>query len=308
MIFIHPWFILAALAIAVWAVFSATSHSEDGWRKVIAKPVLLFLDAKRDLGRRFPLLLIIAALIALAMSSPALQKNDQNTLQHSNGWIVVADVSRSTTADDVAPNRLAAIRDTLIKLADKSQAKPIALIIYAGDAFIAVPPAFDKSLFKSHSALLEYGVVPIDGSNLARALSLAASVITDSGFLSARVLLLSDSGGMNSSSEAAARFLAAQGHRLDVLLFGSSNSTSDTQSNLSVNVNQAKSIADAGGGELIRANSLGAIALDKLDLNQAQHATQNANITALHWQNQSHWLLIFGVGPLLLWAFWRAWT
>ena len=69
------------------------------------------------------------------------------------------------------------MRDTALALADRAVANSTALIIYAGDAFVVAPPSFDTNNFKSNVSLLEYGVIPVDGSNATRAFALALSVL-----------------------------------------------------------------------------------------------------------------------------------
>jgi len=173
----------------------------------------------------------------------------------------------------------------------------MALVIYAGDAFLVVPPVFDKTLLNEHIALLDYGIIAHDGSNLARALSLATAVINDSEFLRARVFVFSDSDGINNNSTAAARHLSSNGHQVDMLIFGTA--TEDIKT--TVNIDAGKTFANAGSGKLLIANRLGEIDLDKLKLDSVVEATHNADVRALYWQNQSHWLLLFMVPLALLW-------
>jgi len=156
----------------------------------------------------------------------------------------------------------------------------MALIIYAGDAFLVVPPVFDKTLLNEHIALLEYGIISQDGSNLARALSLTTAVINDSEFLRARVFVLSDSDGINNHSTAAARHLAANGHQVDMMIFGTA--TEDAQT--AVNIEAAKAFSNAGKGKLLVANRLGELNIDKLELDSVVQATHNADVRALYWQ------------------------
>jgi len=173
----------------------------------------------------------------------------------------------------------------------------LALVIYAGDAFLVVPPVFDKTLLNEHIALLEYGIISQDGSNLARALSLTTAVISDSEFLRARVFVFSDSDGINNNSTAAARHLSAQGHQVDMVMFGTATEDAKT----AIDVDAALAFTQAGDGNLLIANRLGELNFDELALGSVVEATHNADVRALYWQNQSHWLLLFLLPLALLW-------
>ena len=194
--------------------------------------------------------------------------------------------------------------------------------MFSGDAFLVAPPAFDRSVFIEHTALLEHGLIPIEGSNLARALSLATSVVEESQFRKARVFVLGDSGGISKSSIAAARFLADAGHRVDMLAFGSStisetenrdeikpasssaswSQQQGTGNQTFVDWKQVRELSNAGNGISVRANSFGVVDYDQLDLDKHSTASTHAELKSLVWQEQSHWLLLVGI-PLLLLLF-----
>ena len=157
--------------------------------------------------------------------------------------------------------------------------------------------------------MLEYGVVPNDGSNLARALSLASSVIEESGYIRARVFVVGDSGGSNATSEAAARHLASNGHRTDVILFGDQavgdragiNINSDNPDNTVVDLAAAKALASAGGGTLIHGNKFGVLDYKPLKLARDTDASTVSALESLVWRNQSHWLLLLLIPLMLFW-------
>ena len=298
-----PW-LLAALALLVLAVVARRPERGDGWRRVLSPAVLAFLrgaDRHRRHGprRRLDVVLLAAALVALALAAPATRRDDATAWRHASGWIVLVDVSRSMTLDDTVPSRLAAARRSALALSARAGARPLALILYAGDAFLVAPPAFDRRLVEEQVTLLEHGVVPVDGSNLARALSLAADVADGSDLLRARVLVLGDSGGTGRASEAAAAYLAEAGHRLDLVLFGGD------ATHRPVDVAAAERLAEAGGGRLVRADAFGRVPLDALALERDTDPDTAAALAALVWRDRSHWLLL-GVVPLLLVAFRRA--
>ncbi len=302
MTFLHPWWLVIAL-LCVAGYFLHTRTTAGDWRRVIHSNVLDYLTRGRfQPGKRY-LAYLVACLGAIALSSPSVPSTDEQTYQHAQGWIVLADVSRSMTLGDIAPSRLSAMRDAANQLARRSNASSITLIIYSGDAFIVAPPSYDTANFIENTSLLEYGTVPLDGSNVTRALSLAYSVIEGSQLINARLFILSDTGGFNTRSDAAVARLASLGHRTDLILFGSDASTSAAPFDLTA----AQTMAKSSGGTVLLADGLGRVqygplSLDKLDFDN-QLLTQSG-ITTLRWSNQSHWVLLLTV-PLMLVLFLR---
>lgn len=302
-VLLQPLWIIASVLLMLLAIRWNRRAETNDWQLVMSPAVYRFLSGHSSNQKGSNWLLWAASLIALCLTQPVVRQADDETWRHSIGWIAVMDVSRSMSLSDTVPSRLSAARQALAVLSEQSSARPIAMIIYAGDAFLVAPPAFDKSVFNEHAALMEYGIIESEGSNLTRALSLATSVVTDSGFVASRLFLLTDTGGINSSSIAAAAYLADNGHKLDVLVFGSEESIEQT-SPTSINSTLANDLAAAGDGVALFANGFGVIDYSPLSLTDESSASTHADLKALVWQDQSHWLLLLSL-PLLLLQFRR---
>ncbi len=302
MTLLHPWWLLPAVLLFL-AYLVIRSDNNSGWRRVIRPPVLKYLQRGQTVSSLRQHALLLAAIACTALSGPSLQVNDSKTYQHTQGWIVLADVSRSMTLTDTVPSRLSAMRGAAITLAERAMANSTTLIVYSGDAFVIAPPSFDSTHFKDNVNLLDYGTVPMDGSNLTRAFSLAWSVIDGSSMVNARLFVLTDTGGFNTRSDAAVARLASLGHRTDFILFGSDN----TGNAAPFDVDAANSMAASGGGLMLQADSIGNVNFSRLGLNSIDTDNKlltQTGITTLRWSNQSHWILLLAI-PLMLFAFRR---
>lgn len=311
-VLLQPLWLIVVLVLGFLALRRVRNTLNNDWQNVMSPSVFEFLSAgfyQRNGGNWA---LWSTTVVALCLTQPVVRSTDDETWRHSIGWIMVVDVSRSMTLNDTVPSRLSAARQALAVLSEQSGARPIAMIIYSGDAFLIAPPAFDKSVFDENAALLDYGIVETDGSNLTRALSLASSVIVDSGFVVARVFVLTDTGGINSSSISAVSYLSENGHTTDVLAFGSTmgtasgeeDKTSSGSAPTSVNRSLAENLASAGNGEFLLANSFGVVDFSRLSLTEHSSASTHVELKTLVWADQSHWLLLLCV-PFLLIQFHR---
>jgi len=294
---LNPYWIPIAVLCALLARRIGHRAAEDSWSSVLSVDLLSYFRRLESVTRTLwnPSLLL-AAFVAMILTAPSQRTHTDDTFQQSHGWLAIVDVSRSMTLTDVAPSRLGAVRNSLLDLSELSAGFPLSLILYSGDAFLVAPPAFDKRLFNEQVSLLEHGMVPVEGSNLARALSLADAVIRDSEFISTRVFVFSDGGGITKSSIAAAHHLSDAGHRVDLIVAGS---TTDGQT--PVDVTDIENFVNAGLGDLVSASSLGAIDIDKLSPKSWASADSQSLFQALIWRNHSHWLLLL-LAPMLWWV------
>lgn len=296
MTWLTPAWLLAAAALALLAVLRRWRTPVDSWHRIIAGSVLQMLRPAQP-ATRWPLSLVAATLTCLALAGPATQHLSQSVLRHAQGWIVLLDVSRSMGLTDIAPSRAAAARQAAVQLVRYAESRPVALILFAGDAYLAGPVSFDKDHLQAFLHGIEPGVIPIDGSRLRRALTLADSIGQQSGMLGNRVFVLSDATGDLASALPAAASLARAGHRVDVLTFAG---TADNPAGR-VDLAGARQMADAGNGVSVGSDALGRINWASLQLDESSwHRRLTATpLQTLTMRNQSHWILLLLL-PLLL--------
>jgi len=304
---LQPWWLVFALLLFIAFWLLRTSQT-DAWQQVIPQNVLVFLKRHKKSTPKRNIVWLIAAIGFAALSGPSTESEDKESYRHTQGWIVLADVSRSMTLTDITPSRIAAMRDAALELASQAQAHSVTLIVYAGDAFLIAPPSYDIENFNANANQLSYGIIPLDGSNLTRALSLGLSVIEDSGLVNARLFVLSDTGGFNTRSSSAIARIADRGHRTDLILFGTEEfSSEETGNNEQIDLQLAKNMANVGNGTVIRADAIGNVNYSKLDLDDNVPATElltQSGLITLGWSNHSHWLLLCAV-PFMLMLFYR---
>jgi len=140
--FQQPWWLLAALVLLVAYIVYRRSAQNNDWQRVIKQPLLQFLTLSLSVNKQRSLALALAVLATLALANPSIPNQDPDTYRHAESWFLLADVSRSMTLDDVRPSRISALRDAAMQIAQNSQSKPVALIIFSGDAFLLSPPAY----------------------------------------------------------------------------------------------------------------------------------------------------------------------
>ncbi len=303
-IFLHPWFLLAAGICALrWLVPSRLLRGDD-WPKILSAPVLGFLrPGARPGGGRDPVWLVLALLCA-ALASPALPRPQDEAYKPGEGVILLLDLSRSMTLEDLRPSRLAAARAAADQIVTEAGTRPVALILYAGDAYLAQPLALERSQIRQFLAALEPEMLPTEGSDLARALALARGIVERNGLSAARAVVIGDGGGISPAAESEARALAALGARLDFLR----SSAPGTVEPSPVDPVKLEALARAGGGEILTPDRFGGFEVSALALDAPPRGEfLRLAVETGGWRNLSHWLLLLAL-PLALLLFRRTRT
>ncbi len=260
------------------------------------------LVARRPgLRRVVPLVLFLVALAALIVG--AARPHAHISVPRKEATIVLAvDVSRSMTAQDVQPTRLAAARsaaDAFLSKVPKEYS--IAIIGFGTRAFVALPATTDRVL--AHDALAS--LAPSEGTAIGDAVALAVRIgkrqRTADGFAPpASVLLISDGardGGKNAPL-AAARKARAAGIPVSTVLVGTASGVVtnklvggyEERIRVPPSPGTLQRIAKLSGGTFFRARTSAALTdVYKKLATRIGHRTQNRQITDL-----------FGIGAAVL--------
>ncbi len=201
----------------------------QGWHRRRQSPLLApamqayLLPASRP---QRPWLWLATLPVILALSGPALRGElQQQPAAPLDIWLL--DLSRSMTATDLKPDRATRVRWQLQQLLSRAKGERIALILYAGDAYLAMPPTRDHQALSLLLPDLRPDIMPLQGSNPARAVELAMKQLAPGE--QARLLLVTDDLTRNQMTQIAAlwpcqqRLLCrdTQSARLDILLASS---------------------------------------------------------------------------------------
>ena len=253
-------------------------------------------------------------LLILALMGPA-HRQPSPLYQRDDIWIWMLDVSRSMQADDLPPNRLLQARYRLMELLALADGRRIALIAYAGDAYLITPPTDDVQTLSHMLRELEPDVMPVAGSAPERAVQLALALQARNAQARTELLLITDD------------MTAPQANRISQLL----RPTGQPLDIMAVGTPQGAAIPLTGGGLLrdrhgqvviartpltqlaqLAADNQGRIIDTQADVSLLQHFAAQAQGSAhrldLHnqqWQDLGFWLL-----PTLLplaWLFRRGW-
>ncbi|MGY2048209.1 vWA domain-containing protein [Methylobacterium sp. JK268] len=293
---LRPWWLLALplLVLLGWRVALRAAPLGD-WARAIEPHLLAGLAARGAVlpGRRRVqgALLAIGAVLALALTGPAVQSGDAAGFRNLDATILVMDLSRSVAEG----GRLDAARGVAQSLAEAAGSRQVALVVYAGDAYVAATPTTDRDALGTVLFALDGATVPERGSNPARGLALARRTLSGMGAVAADVVLLSDGGGVDAAARREAAGLTGDGHRLHTLFVPTPALPPEAPPPDRAALDR---LAAAGGGVAATVDAPASV-LASVGETTARHLAAGG-LAVLAWEDLGRWLLLAALPPALL--------
>jgi Ca-activated chloride channel homolog len=166
-----PWSLAALLLVVGLALFYVWA------RRQRARALAAFVAASlqptvtpdvdpRRRTVRAGLLVAAAALIVLALAGPMWGFRWEQVRREGIDLVIALDTSRSMLATDVKPDRLARAKLAVRDLVDEARGDRLALVPFAGSAFLQCPLTLDTGAFLQSLDAVEVGIIPRGGTAL----------------------------------------------------------------------------------------------------------------------------------------------
>ncbi|SFU99152.1 Ca-activated chloride channel family protein [Methylobacterium sp. 174MFSha1.1] len=293
---LRPWWLLALplLALLAWRAAHRAAPLGD-WVKAVEPHLMAALQARGAVrpGRRSGqgLLVLAAALLALGLAGPAVERRDVAGFRNLDAAIVALDLSRSVAEG----GRLGEARALAQGLAEAAGTKAVALIAYAGDAYLVATPTTDRDALSTILFALDGATVPDRGSHPARALALARRTLAEGGVVTGDVVLVSDGGGLDETAFREAAALREEGHRLHTVLVTDPALPAEAPRPDGTRLTRLAALGGGAAGSLDAPDPVLAVLSETV----ARHLA-DGGYTVLAWQDLGRWLAGLALLPVLL--------
>lgn len=222
-ILLRPLWLIAIIPLFIIAWFIRKQHKNKGWGSLLAPEIAQFLlqDQTKQAKRQslFLPLAVTWLLTVIALAGPSFSYTERPVASLTQAKVIVLDMSLSMRATDLKPNRLTQMRFKVTDLLAANKEGEVALIAYAGDAFVISPLTTDTNTLLNLLPNLSPEIMPSKGSNPVAGINQAIVLLTNSGYQQGQILLVTD--GMTvSQSEDINQLLAETDHSLSVLAIG----------------------------------------------------------------------------------------
>jgi Ca-activated chloride channel homolog len=155
------------------------------------------------------------SLLVLALAAPQVGTKFLEVKRQGVDVVLAVDVSQSMAAQDFAPSRMARARHSIRRLLTELNGDRVALIPFAGNAFLQNPLTTDYNMVGMLVDLLKPGLIPVPGTNLGAPIEEALKLYDEGSEQHQVLIVLSDGEDFEGEWEA----VAAQAAEKGVLIF-----------------------------------------------------------------------------------------
>lgn len=194
--FLRPEWLWLFIPIAIVALLTfIKSTSEQKWQKRIAPHLRPFIINK---GSRFSqlgpivLFIIITSLMVFITAGPTWKKVEVPGSKSEAILLIALDLSQSMMVEDVSPNRLERAKFMVKDLLAAKPGARVGLMVYAGSAHTVVIPSMDYEMVAYQMENLHPSIMPLQGTQLKNALSLADTLLNKTEAPSTLLLITDD--------------------------------------------------------------------------------------------------------------------
>ncbi len=217
------WIFLALIALVLlFLFFSAWKNKVKeriGDRKLV--DLLISNYSPNKFRLKFILLLAAFALGVLTLMNPR-SPGAGGSIQRKGIDIAIAlDVSKSMLATDLPPNRLERARQFISKLMSGMPDDRIALVLFAGKAYMQMPLTVDHGAAQLFVSSASPDAVPQQGTVISDALEMSGRVFNAAEKRFKTIILISDGEDHEESASRTAASLASQGVMINTIGIGS---------------------------------------------------------------------------------------
>lgn len=217
---------------------------------------------------KFWLLQAALALIIVMVARPQMGTKVSNEKRTGIEAVIVMDISNSMRSEDVEPSRLTRAKMMVENLVDKFTDDKIALVVFAGDAFVQLPITSDYVSAKMFLSDIDPSMIASQGTDIAHAIDLASHSFTQQEGVGKAIIVITDGEDHEGGAIESAKAANKKGQRVFVLGIGSPKGSpvpdgqggymKDNTGNTvmsALNEDMCKQVAQAGGGAYIHVDN-----------------------------------------------------
>jgi Ca-activated chloride channel family protein len=183
--------------------------------------VLINNYSSKLFATKFIFLSCAMAIGVVAAMNPRQPGKGDNTNRKGIDVAIALDVSKSMLATDLPPNRLERAKQFIGKLMSEMPNDRIALVLFAGKAYLQMPLTVDHGAAKMFVSSASPDAVPQQGTVISDALNMSANVFNNAEKRYKAVVLISDGEDHDAEALKTAQDLAEQGVMINTIGIGS---------------------------------------------------------------------------------------
>lgn len=219
--FLPALVILPALVfIFIWIVQQKKAVAKQIGNPALVKDLTRSYSPVNFLLKFIFLLLAIAAIIVAAINIQT-PGTSANVKRAGIDVVIALDVSKSMLAEDSKPNRLEKARQLIYKLLDELKDDRIALVFFAGRAYLQMPLTTDHGAARIYIQNASPDIVPTQGTVVGEALKMSNTAFNSKERKFKSIILITDGEDHDAEAQTLSASLAAKGVMVNTIGIGS---------------------------------------------------------------------------------------
>ncbi|MDP1604585.1 MAG: VWA domain-containing protein [Legionella sp.] len=298
--FLRPWWFLCLIPLLflITRLWRQNLHLH-AWSAICDSHLLAPLIQNRSTTKRqsaLVLFFISSLFMIISLAGPVWSRLPVPAYHQIQPRVLVLDMSDSMLVQDLTPDRLTRAKFKLHDLLSQKEGGQFGLVVYTGEPFVVSPLTDDSNTITSLFQTLTPDIMPVDGSQLDKALDQAAKLITQAGYTHGQLLVLTGTPPDSAAINAAKKFAGMRIFTSVMPIIAD-----ETLNKL------FQPLAKAGGGALLPVSNTSQDLLNwlKISTNNQQFVRSQQDDMPL-WRDEGRWFL-WPALILLLPAFWRGW-
>ena len=168
----------------------------------------------------FWIALLAMALVIFALARPRYGKGKTTITTRGVELVVALDISNSMLADDIYPSRLEKAKRLIKRLAEQLKGNKIALVVFAGDAYVQLPITDDFISIDMFLESISTNLVSRQGTDIGAAINMASRCFTPNDKIGKAIVLITDGENHEGGAEEAAKKASESGKKVFILGIG----------------------------------------------------------------------------------------
>ncbi len=179
----RAFYFMAAAAAAALILVHEILWSDRTIRRLVSREVfektVAGYSRRRKIVKRL-LLVAVTVLIVAAWAMPRMGRGMRIVKREGSDVVIALDISASMYAEDVKPNRMEVAKRAMSSLVAQLADHRIALVAFAGDAFVHCPLTLDHGALIMFLDFLRPGLASDEGTDLGRAIEVSLEALETS--------------------------------------------------------------------------------------------------------------------------------
>jgi Ca-activated chloride channel family protein len=213
-----------ALAVTILLFFKVLLWKKKTRKKIGDKNLVNALTStysSRLFTGKFILFLLAFALGIITVMNPGKIGGKENINRKGIDVAIALDVSKSMLVTDIAPSRLERAKQFISKLMSEMPDDRIALVLFAGKAYLQMPLTTDHGAAKLFVSSAGPNTIPAQGTVISDALKMSANAFSNTEKRYKAVVLISDGEDHDQAAMETATELSQQGVMINTIGIGS---------------------------------------------------------------------------------------